>query len=181
MLDVIIKKILKLSLFRGTAQSAENYTIKTLYKSMLTDMRDNSNATIYHEIRVGIPRGWHSYTFNTVIRWTRLTRQTSKWLILCIYKTIRTYMLVHEKTRLRPKSQWTFSDVTTSLVCKVGLFYSSVSINQLFNTKNSFLQLFSWKATLNYEVLFKSVFFTNFFTWNCSKKCWIDTRKFKFR
>ena len=61
--------------------------------------------------------------------------------------------------------------LVTSLVCKVGLFYSSVSNNQLFNTKNSFLQLFSWKATLNYEVLFKSVFFTNFFTWNCSKKC----------
>ena len=59
-----------------------------------------------------LTRGWHSYTFNTVIRWTRLTRQTSKWQILCIYKTIRTYMLVHEKTRLRPKSQWTFSDVT---------------------------------------------------------------------
>ena len=30
--------------------------------------------------------------------------------------------------------------LVTSLVCKVGLFYSSVSINQLFNTKNSFLQ-----------------------------------------
>ena len=54
--------------------------------------------------------------------------------------------------------------LVTSLVCKVGLFYSSVSINQLFNTKNSFLQLFSRKATLKYEVLFKSVFFTNFFT-----------------
>ena len=61
--------------------------------------------------------------------------------------------------------------LVTSLVCKVGLFYSSVSNNQLFNTKNSFLQLFSRKATLKYEVLFKSVFFTNFFTWNCSKKC----------
>ena len=61
--------------------------------------------------------------------------------------------------------------LVTSLVCKVGLFYSSVSINQLFNTKNSFLQLFSRKSTLKYEVLFKSVFFTNFFTWNCSKKC----------
>ena len=61
--------------------------------------------------------------------------------------------------------------LVTSLVCKVGLFYSSVSINQLFNTKNSFLQLFSRKATLKCEVLFKSVFFTNFFTWNCSKKC----------
>ena len=48
--------------------------------------------------------------------------------------------------------------LVTSLVCKVGLFYSSVSINQLFNTKNSFLQLFSRKATLKCEVLFKSVF-----------------------
>ena len=58
-----------------------------------------------------------------------------------------------------------------SLVCKVGLFYSSVSISQPFNTKKSFLQLFSRKATLKCEVLFKSVYFTNFFTWNCSKKC----------
>ena len=33
MLDVIIKKILKL--LKGTA---ENYTIKTLYKSMITGM-----------------------------------------------------------------------------------------------------------------------------------------------
>ena len=49
--------------------------------------------------------------------------------------------------------------LVTSLVCKVGLFYSFVSINQLFNTKNSFLQLFSRKATLKCEV-----FFTNFFT-----------------
>ena len=54
--------------------------------------------------------------------------------------------------------------LVTSLVCKVGLFHSSVSINQLFNTKNSFLQLFYRKATLKCEVLFKSVFFTNFFT-----------------
>ena len=61
--------------------------------------------------------------------------------------------------------------LVTSLACKVGLFYSSVSNTQLLNTKNSFLQLFSRKATLKYEVLFKSVFFTNFFTWNCSKKC----------
>ena len=48
----------------------------------------------------------------------------------------------------------------TSLVCKVGLYYSSTSINQLFNTKNSFLQLLSRKATLKCVVLFKSVFFT---------------------
>ena len=54
----------------------------------------------------------------------------------------------------------------TSLVCKVGLYYSSVSINQLFNTKNSLLHLVSRKATqaLKCEVLFKSVFFTNLFT-----------------
>ena len=69
-------------------------------------------------------------------------------------------MLVHEKTRLRPISHWTFSDVT---FCKVGLYYSSASINQLFNSRNSFLQLLSRKATLKCEVLFKSVFFTNFF------------------
>ena len=36
-------------------------------------------------------------------------------------------------------------------------------INNLFNTKNSFLQLPSRKTTLKCEVLFKSVFFTNFF------------------
>ena len=40
----------------------------------------------------------------------------------------------------------------TSLVCKVGLYYSSVSINQLFNTKNSLLHLLSRKATLKCEV-----------------------------
>ena len=41
------------TLLKGTA---ENYTIKTLYKSMLTGMWDlnNSNATICHEIKVGI-------------------------------------------------------------------------------------------------------------------------------
>ena len=43
-------------------------------------------------------------------------------------------MLVHEKTRLRPISHWTFM---TSLFCKVGLYYSSASINQLFNTKTA--------------------------------------------
>ena len=43
--------------------------------------------------------------------------------------------------------------LVTSLFCKVGLYYSSVSINQLFNTKNS-LQLLSRKATLKCEVLF---------------------------
>ena len=54
----------------------------------------------------------------------------------------------------------------TSLVCKVGLYFSSASINQLFNTKNSLLglHLLSRKATLKCEVLFKSVFFTNLFT-----------------
>ena len=34
----------------------------------------------------------------------------------------------------------------TSLVCKVGLYYSSASINQLFNTKNSLLHLLSRKS-----------------------------------
>ena len=43
----------------------------------------------------------------------------------------------------------------TSLVCKVGLYYSSASINQLFDTKNSLLHLLSGKATLKCEVLFK--------------------------
>ena len=52
----------------------------------------------------------------------------------------------------------------TSLVCKVGPYYSSSSINQLFNTKNSLFHLLSRKATLKCEVLFKSVFFTNLFT-----------------
>ena len=52
----------------------------------------------------------------------------------------------------------------TSLVWKVGLYYSSVSINQLFNTKNSLLHLVSGKSTLKCEFLFKSVFFTNLFT-----------------
>ena len=42
----------------------------------------------------------------------------------------------------------------TSLVCKVGLYYSSASINQLFNTKYSLLHLLSRKATLKCEVLF---------------------------
>ena len=52
----------------------------------------------------------------------------------------------------------------TSLVCKVELYYSSASINQLFNTKNSLLHLLTRKAALKCEVLFKSVFFTNLFT-----------------
>ena len=50
----------------------------------------------------------------------------------------------------------------TSLVCKVGLYYSSASINQLFNIKNSLLHLLSRKATLKCEVLFKSLFFTTY-------------------
>ena len=48
--------------------------------------------------------------------------------------------------------------LVTSIVCKVGLFYSSVSINQLFNTKNSFLQLFSRKATLNVKFYLNQYF-----------------------
>ena len=105
---------------------------------------------------------------NTVIRWTRLTRQKSKCVdSLYLYDNTHIYACTW-KTRLRPISHWTFM---MSLVCKVGLYCSSASINQLFNTKNSFLQLLSRKATLKCEVLFKSVFFTNLFTWNCSKKC----------
>ena len=44
---------------------------------------------------------------NTVICWTRLTRQKSKWVDSLYYTTIRTHMLVHEKTRLRQISHWT--------------------------------------------------------------------------
>ena len=102
-----------------------------------------------------LARGWHSYTLT---RWSvgHVWQDKNQSVqILCIYTTIHTYMLVHEKTRLRPISHWTFM---TSLVCKVGLYYSSASINQLFNTKNSFLQLLSRKAALKCEVLFKSVF-----------------------
>ena len=42
--------------------------------------------------------------------------------------------------------------------CNNGLQYSSVPINQLFNTKNSFLQLPTSKTTLKCKVLFKSEF-----------------------
>ena len=114
-------------------------------------------------------RGWHSYTFNTVIRWTRLTRQKSKWVdSLYLYDNthiICLYMKRHDV------GQYPTELFMTPLVCKVGLYYSSASINQLFNTKNSLLHLLSRKATLKCEVLFKSVFCTNLFTWNCSKKC----------
>ena len=60
--------------------------------------------------------------------------------------------------------QYPIELLMTSLVCKVGLYYSSVAINQPLNTKNSLLHLLSRKATLKCEVLFKSVFFTNLLT-----------------
>ena len=47
--------------------------------------------------------------------------------------------------------------------CNNGLHYSSVSINQLFNTKHSFLQLPTSKTTLKCKVLFKSEFSRIFF------------------
>ena len=52
----------------------------------------------------------------------------------------------------------------TSLFCKVGLYYSSAAINQLFNTKHSFWNLLSRKGTLKCEVLFKknSIFYKLF-------------------
>ena len=109
--------------------------------------------------------------FNTVIRWTRLTRQTSKWVdFLTNIKVGRFFVFIRQYAHIclymkrHHLGQNPTELLVTSLVCKVGHFYSSVSINQLFNTKNSFLQLFSRKATLKCKVLFKSVFFTNFFT-----------------
>ena len=47
--------------------------------------------------------------------------------------------------------------------CNNGLHYSSVSINQLFNTKNSVLQLPSSKTTLKCKLLFKSEFSETYF------------------
>ena len=62
-------------------------------------------------------------------------------------------MLVHEKTRRRPISHWTFSDVT---------FFAKLDfitvMCRLFNTKHSFLQLLSRKATLKCEVLLNQYF-----------------------
>ena len=59
---------------------------------------------IYYHVTKGVTLVY----LNTVTRWTRLTRQKSKWLDSLYYTTIRTCMLVHEKTRLRPISHWTF-------------------------------------------------------------------------
>ena len=42
--------------------------------------------------------------------------------------------------------------------CNNGLHYSSVPINQLFNTKNSFLQLPTSNTILKFKVLFKPKF-----------------------
>ena len=47
----------------------------------------------------------------------------------------------------RPISHWTFM---TSLVCKVGLHYSSASINQ-FVTQRQLMRLFAVKVILSYE------------------------------
>ena len=123
------------------------YTAKLLIKSLCCDWTVMMWWLFFHLLG----RGWHSYTLT---RWSVghvWQDKNHSGYILCFYTTIRTYMLVHKKTRLRPISHWTFM---TSLVCKVGLHYSSASINQLFNTKNSFLQLLSRKATLKCEVLF---------------------------
>ena len=98
---------------------------------------------------------------NMVICWTRLTRQTSQWIDSLYYTTIRTLCLYMKRHDF---GQYLTELLMTSLVCKVGFYYSSASVNQLFNIKNSFLQLLSRKATLKCEVLFKLVFFTNFFT-----------------
>ena len=121
----------------------------------------NNNARMHSQLHVQlapVPRGQavddvgyshgggHSYTFNTVIRWTRLTRQTSK--VVGFFVFIRQYARICLYMKRHDLGQNPTELLVTSLVCKVGLFYSSVSINQLFNTKNSFLQLFSRKATL---------------------------------
>ena len=95
---------------------------------------------------------------NTVIRWTRLTRQKIK--VGRFFVFIRQYAHTCMYMKRHDLGQYPTELLMTSLVCKVGLNYSSASINQLFNTKNSLLHLLSRKATLKCEVLFKSVFFT---------------------
>ena len=101
----------------------------------------------------GTCKGVTPVYLNTVIRWTRLTWQKSKWAdSLYLYNNNHIYTCTWHKL-----GQYPTELLMTSLVCKVGLYYSSASINQLFNTKNSLLHLLSRKATLKCEVLFKSV------------------------
>ena len=114
------------------------------------------------------PRGWHSYTLT---RWSVGHVWQDKHQSVRFFVFIRQYAHTCLCMKRQDLGQYPTELLMTWLVCKVGLYYSSASINQLLNTKNSLLHLLSRKATLKCEILFKSVFFTNLFTWNCSKKC----------
>ena len=84
-----------------------------------------------------------------------LKNSVGDWPKSCLfmYKHICAYFCINTK------------DLSTLIFAKLDFITDcSASINQFFNTKNSFLQLSSRKATLKCEVSFKSVFFTNFFT-----------------
>ena len=113
-----------------------------------------------------IPRGWHSYTLT---RWSvgHVSRQPNHWAInrilllwdwtksrLLMYKGIYAYCFINMQNLESGSDLWD---------CNNGLHYSSVPINQLFNTKNSFLQLPTSKTTLKCKVLFKPKIFPNFF------------------
>ena len=64
-----------------------------------------------------------------------------------MYKGIYAYCFINMQNLALGSDLWD---------CNNGLHYSSVTINQLFNTKNSFLQLPNSKTTLKCKLLFKS-------------------------
>ena len=105
----------------------------------------------------------HPYSY-TLTRWSvgHVSRQPNHWAInrilwlwdwtksrLFLYKGIHGYCFINMQNLESGSDLWD---------CNNRLHYSSVPVNQLFNTKNSFLQLPTSKTTLKCKVLFKSEF-----------------------
>ena len=117
----------------------------------------------------------------SLTRWSvgHVSRQPNHWAInrilllrdwskshLFMYKGIHAYCFINIQNLESGSDLWD---------CNNGLHYSSVPINQLFNTKNSFLQLPTSKITLKCKVLFLIKIFTNFFhriVWRSAKLRW---------
>ena len=98
------------------------------------------------DIRIPLPRWfvWHVW------------RQKSKWVdSLYLYDNTHRYACTWKDTTYA-NLLLNFYDVT--FFCKIGLYYTFASINQLFNTKNSFLQLLCRKATLKLKFYLNQYF-----------------------
>ena len=107
--------------------------------SLMTELTASNKIILITCIR---SRGWHSYTFTTVIRWTRLKTKTKVcrfFVFIRKYAQICLYMKRHDLCQSPTELSW--RHFFFFFFCKVGLNYSSASIKQLLNTKKQLLTI----------------------------------------